>query len=239
MDSYEGNDEDPISLHKYLYVGANPANMIDPSGHDDIAEISFTIGISTGLGAVAGYVYTGSLKGASFGALGGGIVGLTLAFGSAKQKVDVIVAGTSNAAFQALANFFTEYQDQILNIPPPTQQQERELIVEAFAAGTTNALVGTVFGLNGSVSGITNAVATAYAQGRSLRSALPSAIVGALTGYISGQVQLPGGNDVGLYTVGKIITASTLKTISTASSPILKATIQALDSNLYTLLYGQ
>ncbi len=185
MDSYEGNDEDPISLHKYLYVGANPANTIDPSGHDDIAEISFTIGISTGLGAVAGYVYTGSLKGASFGALGGGIVGLTLAFGSAKQKVDVIVAGTSNAAFQALANFFTEYQDQILNIPPPTQQQERELVVEAFAAGTTNALVGTVFGLNASVSGITNAVATAYAQGRSLRSALPSAIVGALTGYLS------------------------------------------------------
>jgi RHS repeat-associated protein len=239
MDTYEGNDEDPISLHKYLYAGENPANMTDPSGHDDLAEVSFSISVSVGLGAAAGYAYTGSLKGAEFGALGGGIVGLTLAFGSSQQKVDVIVAGTSNAAFQALSNFLTEYQDQILNIPPPTQQQERELIVEAFAAGTTNAVIGTTFGLSPSISGITNAVTTAYYQGRSLRSALPSAIVGALTGYISGEIQLPGGNDVGLYAIGRIITSSTLKTISTASSPILKATIQALDSNLYNLLYGQ
>jgi RHS repeat-associated protein len=236
--AYEGDDEDPISLHKYLYAGENPVNMTDPSGHDDLAEISFSLSISVGLGAAAGGIYTGSLKGAEFGALGGGIVGLTLAFGSAQQKVDVIVAGTSNAAFQALSNFLAEYQDQILNIPPPTQQQERELIVEAFAAGTTNAIIGTTFGLSPSISGITNAVTTAYYQGRSLRSALPAAIVGALTGYISGQIQLPGGNDVGLYAIGKIVTTSTLKTISTASSPILKATIQALDSNLYNLLYG-
>jgi RHS repeat-associated protein len=239
MDTYDGDDEEPISLHKYLYVAGNPVNMIDPSGHDDLAEVSFSLSVSVGLGAVAGYAYTGSLKGAEFGALGGGIVGLTLAFGSAQQKVDVIVAGTSNAAFQTLSNYLTEYQDGILNIPPPTQQQERELVVEAFAAGTTNALIGSTFGLSPSISGITNAVATAYAQGRSLKSALPSAIVGALTGYISGEIQLPGGNDVGLYAIGKIITSSTLKTISTASSPILKATIQALDSNLYNLLYGQ
>lgn len=33
MDSFEGINSEPVSLHKYLYANANPANMIDPSGH--------------------------------------------------------------------------------------------------------------------------------------------------------------------------------------------------------------
>lgn len=32
MDTYRGLNSDPISLHKYLYVHANPINGIDPSG---------------------------------------------------------------------------------------------------------------------------------------------------------------------------------------------------------------
>jgi len=37
MDTFAGNNEDPLSLHKYLYCHDNPVNGIDPSGHDDIA----------------------------------------------------------------------------------------------------------------------------------------------------------------------------------------------------------
>ncbi len=33
MDSYEGNQEEPMSMHKYLYCEVNPVNRIDPSGH--------------------------------------------------------------------------------------------------------------------------------------------------------------------------------------------------------------
>jgi RHS repeat-associated protein len=246
MDTYEGNDEDPQSLHKYLYAENNPANSTDPSGRqiDDIlATAAFSVGLGATIGGGLGYYISGTTKGAAFGALGGGLIGLTFAFGSPKQKVDVVLAGTSNAAFQAFANYFTNYYDDLLNIPPPIPQQENELIVEAFAAGTTNALIGTTLGLSGgggaAFSAIGNAVTTAYFQGRSLRSALPSAIVGALTGYIGSGIQMPGGNDVGLYAIGKIITAATLKTISTAGTPVLKAVIQALDPNLYNLLYGQ
>jgi hypothetical protein len=34
MDTYAGNNEDSLSLHKYLYGADNPVNMVDPNGHD-------------------------------------------------------------------------------------------------------------------------------------------------------------------------------------------------------------
>jgi len=34
-DQTDGNNEDPLSLHKYVYGGDNPINRIDPTGHDD------------------------------------------------------------------------------------------------------------------------------------------------------------------------------------------------------------
>jgi len=38
-DSYEGRQEDPLSLHSYLYCQGNPVNMTDPSGCDgELAE---------------------------------------------------------------------------------------------------------------------------------------------------------------------------------------------------------
>ncbi|HAV60902.1 MAG TPA: hypothetical protein DCY13_00870, partial [Verrucomicrobiales bacterium] len=39
MDSYEGNQSDPLSLHKYLYAHGNPINRIDPSGHMSYGEL--------------------------------------------------------------------------------------------------------------------------------------------------------------------------------------------------------
>ena len=33
MDTFDGDDESPLSLHKYLYVGAEPVDERDPSGH--------------------------------------------------------------------------------------------------------------------------------------------------------------------------------------------------------------
>ncbi len=32
MDKFEGNNQNPLSLHKYLYCAADPVNKIDPSG---------------------------------------------------------------------------------------------------------------------------------------------------------------------------------------------------------------
>jgi len=37
-DSFAGSDQLPLSLNKYLYASANPVNLTDPSGNDDLAE---------------------------------------------------------------------------------------------------------------------------------------------------------------------------------------------------------
>lgn len=33
LDSYSGRAQDPLSLNRYLYAAANPASLIDPTGH--------------------------------------------------------------------------------------------------------------------------------------------------------------------------------------------------------------
>lgn len=60
MDSFEGRQRIPLTLHKYLYCHANPVNAADPSGHD--AGFSF-----------GGFMAAASIQGAIGGALSGGI----------------------------------------------------------------------------------------------------------------------------------------------------------------------
>jgi hypothetical protein len=53
MDTFRGNNEDPLSLHKYLYCQNNPINHADPSGHD-IGEMLSIVEISGMLNALPG-----------------------------------------------------------------------------------------------------------------------------------------------------------------------------------------
>ena len=54
MDTYEGDLGAPLSLHKYLYTGANPANHRDPSGNDfDTISTLAAAADSAVLGAIA------------------------------------------------------------------------------------------------------------------------------------------------------------------------------------------
>lgn len=47
QDSFEGNQYDPRSLHKYLYAANNPINLLDPSGLAfSLADIGFALTIA-------------------------------------------------------------------------------------------------------------------------------------------------------------------------------------------------
>ncbi len=46
QDNYEGTNGDPFSLHKYLFSSASPINRIDPSGHEDLADLSIATSIA-------------------------------------------------------------------------------------------------------------------------------------------------------------------------------------------------
>jgi RHS repeat-associated protein len=52
MDSFAGVQNDPLSLHKYLYAANDPVNRIDPSGHESLVGVSVGSSIAGSLSAM-------------------------------------------------------------------------------------------------------------------------------------------------------------------------------------------
>ncbi|MEJ2754521.1 MAG: RHS repeat-associated core domain-containing protein [Gammaproteobacteria bacterium] len=46
MDTWMGNNYDPVTLHKYLYANVDPVNYVDPTGKFGVGSFSFSSGIS-------------------------------------------------------------------------------------------------------------------------------------------------------------------------------------------------
>jgi RHS repeat-associated protein len=53
MDSLDGEDDTPISLHRYLYGNTDPINNLDPSGNEDISEAIGSLGVSNSINATS------------------------------------------------------------------------------------------------------------------------------------------------------------------------------------------
>ena len=53
LDSYEGSNDDPISLHKYLYANSNPVTYTDPSGYFSLGEMAGVMAISGIIGGMS------------------------------------------------------------------------------------------------------------------------------------------------------------------------------------------
>jgi len=60
MDTFEGNDHDPLSLHKYLYAEANPVDHTDPTGNQ-IDDLVVSLAISATLDSISGLILNSPL----------------------------------------------------------------------------------------------------------------------------------------------------------------------------------
>ena len=58
MDTFGGNNEDPLSLHKYLYCHDNPVMRVDPSGHEDLVSVLAAVSITACLVSLSGDAVT-------------------------------------------------------------------------------------------------------------------------------------------------------------------------------------
>jgi len=91
MDTFEGDVESPLSLHKYLYTGGDPVNRFDRNGHDfDLGSLTTSLGIGMTIASmsnvlIAGVysaVYGGFPDAVGFGAfVAGGSSGFPVDFG--------------------------------------------------------------------------------------------------------------------------------------------------------------
>ncbi len=57
MDTWMGNNQDPISLHKYLYANADPANYTDPTGNFSLGSVGATLNTISTLANIATTAY--------------------------------------------------------------------------------------------------------------------------------------------------------------------------------------
>jgi len=77
MDPFAGNNQDPQSLHKYLYVHNNPVNGIDPTGQFSIADVSVSMSISSVLRGIRTIGYVKAIQWAT-NAIISGLVGFDI-----------------------------------------------------------------------------------------------------------------------------------------------------------------
>lgn len=111
MDTFQGRQTDPLSLHRYLYCADSPIMFTDPSGQD-LTETVAVASIGAGLGAIStatanyalGRAQTMSsiLTGAAFGAVLGPFAVAVPEVGVGLGVLGVAVSGTT--AYQVFSN---------------------------------------------------------------------------------------------------------------------------------------
>ncbi len=154
QDPFEGNSNDPISLHRYLYAGDDPMDNIDPSGNEDfsISNSAASIGIGLtlsalgGAGAAIGYQAAGG--NAITGLVYGGEITASLAASTAegpKQFLETLIAGLiSGGAAVAIDEVEEELRHQ--DLPEKSNDPKfRSTLVQDFIQGAAAGAVADAF----------------------------------------------------------------------------------------------
>jgi RHS repeat-associated protein len=86
QDSWQGNDQDPVTLHKYAYANLDPANAVDSSGHmAGFAESGAVFRINAIFATMAAPTYSGAILRVGAGLIAGG-----LAYGLSQEYKEFI-----------------------------------------------------------------------------------------------------------------------------------------------------
>ena len=92
MDPHDGDPQSPLSLHRYLYAGADPVNRVDPSGRFDFVNVAITAAIVGVVSGLATLQVTGSKKKALL------VAGIAFVGVLAGGAILLAVSGTTAAA---------------------------------------------------------------------------------------------------------------------------------------------
>ncbi len=155
MDTYEGDQEDPLSLHKYLYAQDNPVMMVDPSGNDgDLVSLEVSTEIGAGLdalGAEATVTAEASAEGTVFGAEATEVTGTAVAEGETAAAAEETVAKTTLRMLGKTVRGIIEQAKKIMNLakdsPEKVVPMPRSVIPNVCANITKGMLLGQPFEL--------------------------------------------------------------------------------------------
>jgi RHS repeat-associated protein len=232
MDIYEGDAESPLSLHKYLYASADPADRFDPTGHEDLTSLTVALGIGVTIGGyAAGYAYTGTLKGAITGGIAGGLLGIAIISKNPKLITQVIVNGLANA-------IATDVSWELFGDRPPSPA-DREQLVKVFASGELNAFLGTFWSrvapgnIAVGLTALSNSLIYSYCTGECWKQAVIPALVSFIAGTLAGEgtsglKSALGGNGPGAEALADTIAKAVSTYLSIGMKPVVKSTIREL-----------
>ena len=232
-----GRSRVPTNFAKYLYANSDPANGIDPSGHDLVDALGATA-VASIVSGIAVFQITGSFRAAFFGGAGAGLVTLAILSGQPTFIRNTLIGGAANGFFQAVGN---EYEIRYLGkqIPPAIYFQR---VVEAFGSGAINGFANAMFPFgadSGNIAAsfytVTNTILTNVAQGKPWWDGVSVAfILAGLNGVtrfnLTGKIPYP--------EIEQLVRTTVVKTISTALKPIAREFIKSVDPNLAKSLFA-
>ena len=150
QDPFGGNNDDPVSLHRYLYASGDPVDRVDPSGKDDLVEVltanAIGIGLSTAISSAAvGYFYNKRYgpKYTLTGAIAGAQLGFSFSYAFYNEERLPITA--ESALFGGAMSFLVEYLADFSEGKLEKVSEDR-LGERVFIEGAANGSVAGAFG---------------------------------------------------------------------------------------------
>jgi len=137
QDPYGGSNEDPISLHRYLYASVDPVNRVDPSGRDDLAEVTVATTESIALDGAEAGATQGAKATAETVAENESLSAETTVENVEEAEVDPTTEedGQIEQTNETMSDFSRQYQQQITGLKPGEVYRYKGIKFDGFKDG--------------------------------------------------------------------------------------------------------